>query len=65
MLRRGPERLGYLWKIGLQAVRFNPASRPHLTTATSTPAAGRISSGYRLLIDRSRVRVPPGALVLR
>jgi len=26
------------------------------------PAAGRNGSGYRLLIDRSRVRVPPGAL---
>ena len=25
------------------------------------PAAGRNGSGYRLLIDRSRVRVPPGA----
>ena len=26
-----------------------------------TSAAGRNSSGYRLLIDRSRVRIPPGA----
>jgi hypothetical protein len=30
-----------------------------------TPAAGRNGAGYRLLIDRSRVRVPPGAFELR
>ena len=36
-----------------------PRIRSHVTTAT--PAAGRNGSGYRLLIDRSRVRVPPGA----
>jgi hypothetical protein len=42
-----------------------PRTRLHHTTATYLPAAGRNGSGYRLLIDRSRVRVPPGALVLR
>jgi hypothetical protein len=46
-------------------LRFESASRPHPTTATSHSAAGRNGSGYRLLIDRSRVRLPPGALVLR
>ena len=37
----------------------------HTTTATTQSAAGR--NGFRLsiLIDRSRVRVPPGALALR
>ena len=46
-------------------LRFDSASRPHHTTATCFTAAGRNGSGYRLLIDRSRVRVPPGAFGLR
>jgi hypothetical protein len=56
---------GYLRKSGLRAVRFNSAFRSHPTTATRKPAAGRNGSGYRLLIDRSRVRIPPGAFALR
>ncbi len=55
--RRGP----VTW---LPAVRLRAraaSTRPRLTS----PAAGRNGSGYRLRIDRSRVRVPPGALALR
>jgi len=45
------------------AVRLR--SRLHLTTATYFLCCGPNGSGYRHLIDRSRVRVPLGALVLR
>ena len=49
-------------RAAVKAVRFDSASRPHPMTATYFSAAGRNGSGYRLLIDRSRVRVPLGAL---
>ena len=62
-VRRGPERLGYLWaeRPSGCAVRSRASDR------TPRPrrcvlAAGQRGSGYRLLIDRSQVRVLPGAL---
>ena len=62
--RRGPERLGYLGKAAsTAAVQIRDPTAHH--DRDVRPAAGRNGSGYRLLIDRSRVRVPPGALVLR
>jgi hypothetical protein len=61
--RRGPEWLGYLVRAcTLVPLRFDSASRPHPTTATNDLLRAGTVSGYRLLIDRSRVRVPPGAL---
>lgn len=50
-----------LWKNGLRAVRFRRRAPTAPHDRDARPAAGRHSSGYRLLIDRSRVRVPPGA----
>ena len=65
--RRGPERLGYL----VRAVAHPCAVAVRLRVPTAShdrdvlPCCGPDGSGYRLLIDRSRVRVPLGALVLR
>ncbi len=59
--RRGPKWLGYLVTPSGAAVS-NPhpdrISRPRRTTLLRAGTA----SGYRLLIERTRVRVPPGAL---
>ena len=60
--RRGPKRLGYLYgRAAFGAVRFRRRAPTARHDRDVRPAAGRNGSGYRLLIDRSRVRVPPGA----
>src|SRR5450755_396374 len=57
LVRRGPERLGYLWAERSRPCGSIPRIRPHPTTATTIlVAAGRSGSGYRLLSERSQVR---------
>ena len=60
--RRGPERLGYLVRACASVpLRFDTA--PDRTPRPRRHSCcGPEGSGYRLRIDRSRVRVPPGAL---
>ena len=65
--RRGPERLGYLLE---RAARSGCAVRPRASDRTPRPrrhpsAAGRSGSGYRLLCERSQLRILPGAFALR
>jgi hypothetical protein len=45
-----------------QALRFDSAVPTRTPRPRRHPAAGRNGSGYRHLSERSRVRVPPGAL---
>ena len=61
--RRGPERLGYLMdrgSLGSHAVRSRDPTAHH--DHDTSKHCGPEGSGYRLRIDRTRVRVPPGAL---
>ena len=53
------------WQERRKPLRFEPAIRPRHMTATTLAAPGRSRSGSRLLIDRTRVRIPPGAFALR
>ena len=63
--RRGPERLGYLMDRGLLPEPRGSKPRPDRTPRPRRHSAdGPEGSGYRLRIDRSRVRVPPGALAV-
>ena len=55
--------LGKSESFGTVVVRSHYPIAPHDRDVHS--AAGRNGSGYRLLIDRSRVRIPPGAFGLR
>jgi hypothetical protein len=64
--RRGPEAVGYL--MGERPSRpcgFDTAIRSRQHDRDKSPAAGRSSVRLSILIDRSRVRVPPGARGLR
>jgi hypothetical protein len=60
--RRGPERLGYLMDRGLPREPRGSKPRPDRTPRPRHRlCCGPKGSGYRLRIDRSRVRIPPGA----
>jgi hypothetical protein len=64
--RRGPERLGYLSvRAASGPCGSTPRTRPHTMTATMVLMRAETGPVIDTYIDRSRVRIPPGACGLR